>query len=60
VRTALGDEWKTKLTDFFTKLPEMDKACFNAVEGGDFTGYVPATPDFYSVIIETRKAAIGG
>jgi phosphonate transport system substrate-binding protein len=60
VRTALGDEWKTKLTDFFTKLPTTDKACFNAVEGGDFTGYVPATPDFYNVIIETRKAAIGG
>ena len=60
VRTALGDEWKTKLTDFFTKLPEMDKACFAAVEGGDFTGYVPATPDFYNVIIETRRAAIGG
>jgi phosphonate transport system substrate-binding protein len=60
VRTALGDEWKAKLTDFFTELPETDKACFNAIEGGDFASYVPATPDFYKVIIETRRAAIGG
>jgi phosphonate transport system substrate-binding protein len=60
VRTALGDEWKTKLTDFFTKLPEKDQACFTAIEGGDFTSYVPVTPDFYNVIIETRRAAIGG
>ncbi|MDW6025554.1 phosphonate ABC transporter substrate-binding protein [Mesorhizobium sp. BAC0120] len=60
VRTALGDEWKTKLTDFFTKLPETDQACFTAIEGGDFTSYVPVTPEFYNVIIETRRAAIGG
>lgn len=60
VRTALGEEMTAKLTDFFTKLPTTDKACFEAVEGGDFTGYVPVKPDFYNVIVEARKAAIGG
>ncbi len=30
------------------------------LESGDFTGYVPVKPDFYNVIVEARKAAIGG
>jgi len=49
-----------KLAAFFTELPKKDKACFEGVEGGDFTGYVPVKPDFYNVIVEARKAAIGG
>ncbi|MEO5806491.1 phosphonate ABC transporter substrate-binding protein [Devosia sp.] len=60
VRTALGDEWIKKLTDFYTALPTKDAACFSAVEGGDFTDYVPVKPEFYNAIIEARKAAIGG
>ncbi len=60
VRTAIGDDMTAKLTAFFTDLPKKDKACFEGVEGGDFTGYVPVKPDFYSVIVEARKAAIGG
>ncbi len=60
VRTALGDEWIKKLTDFYTALPTTDKACFEAVEGGDFTDFVPVKAEFYNAIIEARKAAIGG
>ncbi len=60
VRTALGDEWATKLADFFTKLPTTDAKCFAGVEGGDFKGYVPVKPEFYNAIIDTRKATIGG
>jgi len=60
VRTALGQEWATKLADFFTKLPETDQKCFNAIEGGDFKGYVPVTKDFYNAVIDVRKSAIGG
>ena len=60
VRTAIGADMTAKLTDFFTNLPKKDKACFEGVEGGDFTGYVPVKPDFYNVIVEARKAAIGG
>ncbi|MER9330179.1 phosphonate ABC transporter substrate-binding protein [Mesorhizobium sp. M0488] len=60
VRTALGDDMTAKLANFFTELPKKDKACFEGVEGGDFTGYVPVKADFYNVIVEARKAAIGG
>ncbi|MDK4716768.1 phosphonate ABC transporter substrate-binding protein [Rhizobium sp. CNPSo 4039] len=60
VRNALGTEWQTKLTDFFMKLPTTDTKCFNAIEGGDFKGYVKVTPDFYNAVIDVRKAAIGG
>ena len=60
VRTALGPDFQKKLTDWFTAFPTQDKQCFEGVEGGDFTGYVPVKPDFYNVIVEARKAAIGG
>ncbi len=60
VRNALGTEWQAKLSDFFMKLPTTDAKCFNAVEGGDFKGYVKVTPDFYNAVIDVRKAAIGG
>jgi phosphonate transport system substrate-binding protein len=60
VRTALGTEWQTKLTDFFMKLPETDAKCFSALEGGDFKGYSKVTPDFYNAVVDIRKAAIGG
>lgn len=60
VRNALGTEWQTKLADFFMKLPTTDAKCFNAIEGGDFKGYVKVTPDFYNAVIDVRKAAIGG
>ncbi|SIQ89956.1 phosphonate transport system substrate-binding protein [Rhizobium sp. RU35A] len=60
VRTALGNEWQTKLADFFTKLPKTDAKCFAAVEGGDYVGYVPVKHEFYQAIIDVRKKAIGG
>lgn len=60
VRTALGDEWIQKITDFYMNLPKTDVACFNAIEGGDFTGYVAVKPEFYQPIIDARKASIGG
>jgi phosphonate transport system substrate-binding protein len=60
VRTALGDEWIKKITDFYMELPKTDVACFNAIEGGDFSGYVPVKPEFYQPIIDARKASIGG
>ena len=60
VSNKLGTEWQGKLADFFTQLPTKDKKCFDAVEGGDFKGYVPVKADFYNAIIDVRKAAIGG
>ncbi|WP_337270606.1 phosphonate ABC transporter substrate-binding protein [Oryzifoliimicrobium ureilyticus] len=60
VRTAMGEDWQKKLADFYTALPAKDQKCFNAIEGGDFKGYVPVKADFYQAIIDARKAAIGG
>jgi phosphonate transport system substrate-binding protein len=60
VRNAIGQEWTKKITDFYLALPKSDTKCFNAIEGGDFTGYVPVNHDFYNAVVDVRKAAIGG
>jgi phosphonate transport system substrate-binding protein len=60
IRTAMGDEWIKKLTDFYAALPTSDAACFSVLEGGDFKGFSPVKAEFYNTIIEARKAAIGG
>ncbi len=60
VRNALGDAWIKKISDFYLALPKTDEKCFNAIEGGDFTGYVPVKHDFYNAVVDVRKAAIGG
>ena len=59
IRTSLDAGTKQKITDFLTKLPQTDPACFSAVQGGDFKGYSPVTPEFYQAIIDARKAKIG-
>jgi phosphonate transport system substrate-binding protein len=59
VRTSIDAGTKQKITDFLTKLPETDPACFSAVQGGDYKGYSPVTPEFYQPIIDARKAKIG-
>ncbi len=58
VRTALGPDFAKQMTAFFMEL-QKDKACFAAVEGGDFKGYVPVTEKDYETIVAARKAAIG-
>jgi phosphonate transport system substrate-binding protein len=60
VRNGLGADWTKKIADFYLALPKTDVKCFNAIEGGDFTGYVPVKHEFYNAIIDARKAAIGG
>ncbi len=60
VRTALGEEFTKKITDFYMALPKNDAACFAAVEGGDFEGFAPVKAEFYQPIIDIRKATIGG
>jgi phosphonate transport system substrate-binding protein len=60
VRSSMSADAKTKFKEFMMKLPETDPACFKAVQGGDFKGFVEVKADFYAPIIEARKAAIGG
>ena len=59
VRTSLDDGIKAKFKQFMVDLPKTDKACFSAIQGGDFTGFTEVTPEFYQPIIDARKAQIG-
>ncbi|RWK59873.1 phosphonate ABC transporter substrate-binding protein [Mesorhizobium sp.] len=59
LRTSIDADTRQKITDFLTKLPETDPACFSAIQGGDYKGYSPVTPEFYQPIIDARKAKIG-
>lgn len=60
VRTGLNADMKTKFKEFMVGLPKSDPACFKAIQGGDFTGYVDVNVDFYKPIIDARKSTIGG
>ena len=60
VRSALNDDMKAKFKQFMMDLPKTDAACFSAIQGGDFTGFVEVNSDFYKPIIDARKATIGG
>lgn len=60
VRTALDADIKTKFKDFMLKLPEADKECFAAIQGGDFKSFIEVNSDFYAPIVAARKAQIGG
>ncbi|RWI15170.1 phosphonate ABC transporter substrate-binding protein [Mesorhizobium sp.] len=59
LRTSIDAGTRQKITDFLTKLPQTDPACFSAIQGGDYKGYSPVTPEFYQPIIDARKAKIG-
>ncbi|TIL84446.1 MAG: phosphonate ABC transporter substrate-binding protein [Mesorhizobium sp.] len=59
VRSSIDAGARQKITDFLTKLPQTDPACFSAIQGGDYKGYSPVTPEFYQPIIDARKAKIG-
>ena len=59
LRTSMSADAKQKVTDYLTKLPQTDPACFSAIEGGDFKGFTPVKPAFYQPIIDARKAKIG-
>jgi len=60
VRSSMNDDMKAKFKQFMMDLPKTDAACFSAIQGGDFTGYVEVNSDFYKPIIDARKATIGG
>ncbi len=60
VRTSMDAGMKARFKDFMMALPKSDPACFSAIEGGEFTGFVETNADFYKTIIEARKSVIGG
>ena len=60
VRASMANDTKAKFKQFMLDLPKTDAACFAAVEGGDYKGFVEVNSDFYKPIIDARKATIGG
>ncbi|WP_349436352.1 phosphonate ABC transporter substrate-binding protein [Pararhizobium sp. A13] len=60
VRSSLSADVKAKFKQFMLDLPTTDAACFAAVEGGEYKGFVEVNSDFYKPIIDARKSTIGG
>lgn len=59
VRSSLDEGVKGKFKEFMLALPETDKECFAAIQGGDFRSFTEVNADFYQAIIAARKAKIG-
>lgn len=60
VSNTVSGESKKQFVDYLMNLPKTDQACFEAVEGGEYKGFVPVAPEFYEPIFAARKAQIGG
>ena len=59
VSNKLDKDIRAKFVDFMKALPETDKDCFAAIQGGDFTGFTEVNHPFYETIVAARKAKIG-
>ncbi|WP_150525645.1 phosphonate ABC transporter substrate-binding protein [Roseibium sediminis] len=59
VSNKLDKDIRAKFVDFMKALPETDKECFAAIQGGDFKGFTEVDHSFYEAIVAARKAKIG-
>lgn len=59
VSNKLDQDTRAKFITWMKALPESDPACFSAIQGGDYKGYVDVDQSFYETIIAARKAKIG-
>ena len=59
VSNQLDKDIRAKFVAFMKALPETDKDCFTAIQGGDFTGFTDVDQSFYQTIIDARKSTIG-
>jgi phosphonate transport system substrate-binding protein len=59
VRTSLDDGIKAKFKEFMVGLPQTDKECFSAIQGGDYKGYTEVKHEFYEPVVAARKGQIG-
>lgn len=55
IRKDLPADFKQKYTELLMSLPERDPACFQATQGGDFTGFEKVDHSFYDVIVRMRQ-----
>ncbi len=59
VSNQLDKDVRAKFISYMKALPESDPACFSAIQGGDYKGFVDVDQSFYETIIAARKAKIG-
>ncbi|MEL6920651.1 MAG: phosphate/phosphite/phosphonate ABC transporter substrate-binding protein, partial [Pseudomonadota bacterium] len=59
VSNQLDMDIRAKFVDFMKALPEADRDCFMAIQGGDFAGFTDVDHSFYETIVAARKAKIG-
>ncbi len=59
VSNKLDQDIRAKFVDYMKALPEADKDCFSAIQGGDYKGFTPVDHTFYETIVAARKAKIG-
>ncbi|WP_223475292.1 phosphonate ABC transporter substrate-binding protein [Oricola indica] len=59
VSNKLDQDVRAKFISWMKALPESDPACFSAIQGGDYKGFVDVDQSFYETIIAARKAKIG-
>ncbi|MEL6203611.1 MAG: phosphonate ABC transporter substrate-binding protein [Pseudomonadota bacterium] len=59
VSNQLDQDVRAKFVAFMKALPEADRDCFMAIQGGDFKGFTDVDHSFYETIVAARKAKIG-
>ena len=59
VSNQLDTGIRDKFVAFMKALPETDKECFAAIQGGDFKAFTDVDHSFYETIVAARKATIG-
>jgi phosphonate transport system substrate-binding protein len=60
VRKALPQEAKDIYRQVLLDLPEQHRPCFEAIAGGEATGYAPVEHELYRTIVEIRRELEGG
>jgi len=59
VSNKLDQDVRAKFVSYMKALPESDPACFSAIQGGDYKGFIDVDHSFYETIVAARKAKIG-
>lgn len=59
VSNKLDSGIRAKFISYMEALPETDKDCFSAIQGGDYKSFTKVDHSFYETIVEARKSKIG-
>ncbi len=58
LRSSLPQDIKEKIIASMMSMPKDDPECFFNAQGGEYSGLIRVTPEFYETIIAARKAKI--